>query len=157
MTNEGGNRCKFKSPAPELAAVVAGLNAGVAIDLAAGSGRHASWLAERGWDVTAVDIVLPQEQGGRVRWIQADLESECLCFEADLVVCWLYWQADLMPVIAASLRPGGIVALAGKLSGRFATSLSRYREAFAGWEELAAGEDGVKAWFIARWPLGRKA
>src|ERR1700690_3757172 len=31
-------------------------NAGVALDLAAGLGRHALWLADRGWQVSAVDI-----------------------------------------------------------------------------------------------------
>src|ERR1700736_771630 len=31
-------------------------NAGRALDLAAGLGRHARWLAERGWQVSAVDI-----------------------------------------------------------------------------------------------------
>ena len=29
---------------------------GVAVDLAAGEGRHAVWLARRGWQVTAVDV-----------------------------------------------------------------------------------------------------
>lgn len=29
---------------------------GTAVDLAAGEGRHAVWLARRGWDVTAVDF-----------------------------------------------------------------------------------------------------
>ena len=31
-------------------------NAGMALDLAAGLGRHALWLADRGWQVNAVDI-----------------------------------------------------------------------------------------------------
>jgi len=31
-------------------------NAGIALDLAAGLGRHALWLADRGWQVSAVDI-----------------------------------------------------------------------------------------------------
>ncbi len=39
-----------------LVAEVAGLPAGRAIDLAAGEGRNAVWLAEQGWDVTAVDF-----------------------------------------------------------------------------------------------------
>jgi SAM-dependent methyltransferase len=39
-----------------LVAEVAGLPAGAAIDLAAGEGRNAVWLAEQGWDVTAVDF-----------------------------------------------------------------------------------------------------
>lgn len=35
---------------------VAGLSPGRAIDLAAGEGRNAVWLAQQGWDVTAVDF-----------------------------------------------------------------------------------------------------
>jgi 2-polyprenyl-3-methyl-5-hydroxy-6-metoxy-1,4-benzoquinol methylase len=31
-------------------------NAGVALDLACGLGRHALWLASRGWQVSGVDI-----------------------------------------------------------------------------------------------------
>ena len=43
-----------------------------------------------------------------------------------------------------------MVALAGKTSGRFATLLERYRQAFAGWEEVASGEDEYKVFFVAR-------
>jgi SAM-dependent methyltransferase len=150
MTTEDSSACKVKVPAPELIAVLEGLTPGTALDLAAGSGRHAVWLAQRGWNVTAVDIAIPEESSGRVKWIQADLEQRWVPFAGELVICWLYWQADLLPAIAAAAKPGGIVALAGKTSGRFATSLDAYREAFTGWEELSAGEDGVKAWFIAR-------
>ncbi|MCU0266627.1 MAG: class I SAM-dependent methyltransferase [Actinomycetia bacterium] len=39
-----------------VAQVVAPLPAGRALDLAAGEGRNALWLAERGWRVTAVDF-----------------------------------------------------------------------------------------------------
>jgi ubiquinone/menaquinone biosynthesis C-methylase UbiE len=59
-----------------------GLAAGRALDLACGAGRHAVWLAERGWQVTGVDFseaALRQarsraaERGVEVRWVQADL------------------------------------------------------------------------------------
>jgi SAM-dependent methyltransferase len=124
MTNEGGSACMVKGPAPELIAVLEGLTPGTALDLAAGSGRHAIWLAERGWDVTAVDIAVPEKSMRQVRWIQADLEQGWAPFRVDLMVCWLYWQADLLPAIAAAVKPGGVVALAGKTSGQFATSLA---------------------------------
>jgi SAM-dependent methyltransferase len=150
MTTQDSSACRVKGPAPELIAVLEGLTPGAALDLAGGSGRHAIWLAERGWNVTAVDIAVPEEPRGGVKWVQANLEQTWVPFVGDLVICWLYWQADLLPAIAAAVKPGGVVALAGKTSGRFATSLGAYREAFAGWEELSAGEDDVKAWFIAR-------
>jgi SAM-dependent methyltransferase len=127
-----------------------GLKPGRALDLAAGSGRHSRWLAERGWDVTAVDIEIGQIPG--VLSIQADLEKHEYTIAPgawDLIVCWRYWQADLLPEIARGVRPGGIVALAGKTSGRFATSLEQYREAFHTWTEIASGRHEPIAFFIA--------
>ena len=63
--------------------------------------------------------------------------------------CWRYWQPDLMPEIARGVRKGGIVALAGKTSGRFATSLANYRKAFEGWTEIASGRNEPITFFIA--------
>ena len=67
-------------------------------------------------------------------------------------MCWLYWQPDLLPaVIALGARAGGVVALAGKTTGRFATSLAQYRAAFPAWTEIAfSGEPVTRAFFIAR-------
>src|SRR5689334_2140321 len=42
-------------PAALLIEMAARLEPGKALDLACGTGRNALWLAERGWDVTAVD------------------------------------------------------------------------------------------------------
>lgn len=130
-----------KEPARELTDVLEGVPPGRALDLACGEGRHSRWLAERGWQVTGIDRE------------QADLEKHEYRVEPaawDLIVCWLYWQEDLLPEIAAGVRPGGIAALAGKTTGRFATSLGKYRGAFPGWTELAAGEGPSRVFFIAR-------
>lgn len=135
----------------ELMNVLQGRAPGRALDLACGAGRHAAWLAERGWEVTGVDLV-PHEIPG-ITFIQADLEAHeyRIAQDAwDLIVCWMYWQADLLPEIARGVNKSGVVALAGKTSGRFATSLANYRAAFGNWTELAAGEDDFKAFFIAR-------
>lgn len=140
-------------PATELVAALEHEPAGLALDLACGSGRHSRWLGARGWDVRATDQV-PVELPG-IEFTVSDLERDGFTIEGnawDLIVCWLYWQADLLPGIAAGVRPGGLVALAGKMTGRFATSLGNYRAAFPGWPELAAGEDEGRAWFIARRP-----
>jgi SAM-dependent methyltransferase len=123
---------------------------GRALDLAAGSGRHSRWLAERGWDVTAVDIEIGEIPG--VHCIRADLENHEYRVAPDswdLIVCWLYWQPDLLPEIARGVRKGGCVALAGKTSGRFATSLAQFREAFNAWKEIASGRNESRAFFIA--------
>jgi hypothetical protein len=102
--------------------------------------------------VTAVDIVPVEIEG--VATLQADLENDPFVIEPaswDLIVSWLYYQPGLFPAIKAGLRQGGIVALAGKTSGRFATSLAEFRAAFAGLGELASGELENRVFFIARY------
>src|SRR3954447_15014405 len=63
-----------------VAELLAGLPPGAAVDLAAGEGRHALWLAGRGWRVTAVDLSAPGLARGRrrpgadrVTWVTADV------------------------------------------------------------------------------------
>src|SRR5712691_6450155 len=68
-----------------VAAELAALPPGRALDLAAGEGRNSVWLAERGWRVTAVDfsrVGLDKGQklsaahgvdDGQVDWVAADL------------------------------------------------------------------------------------
>jgi SAM-dependent methyltransferase len=121
-----------------------------ALDLACGRGRHALWLAAHGWEVVAVDQ-LAQELPG-VEYVQADIERHEFAIQPgvwSLIVCWLYWQQDLLASIANGVQSGGIVALAGKTTGRFATSLANYRSGFPGWTELASGEDESRAFFVA--------
>ncbi|GAA1071480.1 class I SAM-dependent methyltransferase [Nocardiopsis composta] len=61
-----------------------GLAPGRALDLAAGEGRNAVWLAERGWRVTAVDFSpvavergrrIAAERGADVEWAAADVRA----------------------------------------------------------------------------------
>ena len=61
---------------------VVGLAPGRALDLACGEGRNALWLAERGWQVTAVDFSavglakaqrLASERALDLRWVEADV------------------------------------------------------------------------------------
>ena len=134
-----------------LMSAVAGLPPGKVLDLAAGEGRYSMWLAERGWDVTAVAIQMEEIPG--VRCIRADLEKHeyPIASESwDLILCWRYWQPDLLPEIARGVRQGGIVALAGKTSGRFATSERQFQDAFPAWKEIASGRNEPIAFFIAR-------
>src|SRR3954451_21617873 len=152
--------CMKSIPANELTSALQPVAPGRALDLACGAGRHSIWLTERGWEVTSVDREhasgapeLRVPGLGVPGLLIADLEKHEFAIEPahwDLIVCWLYWQPDLLPAIQAGGRPGGLVALAGKTSGRFATSLSAYRAAFPGFEEISAGEDASRAFFIAR-------
>jgi 2-polyprenyl-3-methyl-5-hydroxy-6-metoxy-1,4-benzoquinol methylase len=84
-----------------LAAEVASLEPGRALDVACGEGRNAVWLAERGWRVTGVDFAdvaltkaaeLAAARGVEVEWVPADvLEYEPPARSFDLVVV-LYLQ-----------------------------------------------------------------
>jgi len=144
-------QCENRAPDSRLIAVLEQLRPGAALDLACGSGRHARLLAERGWRVTGVDLL---ETGPpEVDYVRADLERHEFTIAPnawDLIVCWRYWQPDLLAPIAEGVRGGGLVALAGKTTGRFATSLAAYRAAFPGWEEMDAGQNESIAWLIAR-------
>lgn len=145
-----------RAPAPELVRALEPLRPGKALDLACGAGRHTVWLRERGWDVTAVDR--SDEFPGA---IHADLELGEFAIEPgvwDLIVCWLYWQPDLLASIAGGVSPGGVVAMAGKISGRFAVKLDEMRAAFPGWREIASGdgssgENQVRCFLIVEKPV----
>ena len=129
-------------------AALAGAAPGRALDLACGSGRNARWLIERGWNVTAVDIETPEIPGARC--LRADLERHEYRIEPDV---WDLYRVptgspsaagSALPEIAGGVREGGIVALAGKTTGRFATSLDQYRKAFPEWGEIASGENEAR-------------
>ncbi len=101
---------------------------GRAIDLAAGEGRNALWLASRGWRVTAVDFSAVALDRGRARaaeldlevdWVRADLtsyEPETGGFDAVLVAYlhlpWPSMEAVLRRA-AAAVVPGGTFLLVG--------------------------------------------
>lgn len=86
-----------------------------ALDIAAGCGRNALFLAERGFTVDAVDI---SEEGlallaGRhqaVRPICADLDTFDIPAERyDLIVDVLFLNRRLFPQICDGLKPGGVL------------------------------------------------
>lgn len=98
---------------------------GSAIDVAAGEGRNALWLAERGWAVTAVDYSdVAIERGrshdpeGRVDWVVTDVTGDPLPDGLDLALI-SYLQLpraqmrEVWPRVAATLRPGGTFFLIG--------------------------------------------
>jgi SAM-dependent methyltransferase len=114
------------TPNALVAELLADLPPGEAVDLAAGEGRHALWLADRGWRVTAVDfsdVGLARGRGqpgaDRVTWVTADV----LAWEAppesqDLVlVAFLHVPlADMRRLLTRAvgwLRPGGRLLVLG--------------------------------------------
>jgi SAM-dependent methyltransferase len=93
--------------------------AGTALDLAGGVGRHAIFLAERGWQVTLLDIstagverarALADKQGVQIDFVIAGTrEFQFAPGRFDLVVVFFYLEREHFTDIAATLRPGGLV------------------------------------------------
>jgi SAM-dependent methyltransferase len=107
---------------------VTALPAGRAIDLGTGEGRNAIWLAERGWQVTAVDFSaaglaraarLATERGVTVDWAQADLlDYQPAPGGYDLVlVAYIHLPAPglarVFRAAAAAVAPGGTLLVIG--------------------------------------------
>jgi SAM-dependent methyltransferase len=106
-----------------VAEELADLPPGTAVDLAAGEGRNAIWLARRGWSVTAVDFSQVALDKGRT--LAGDTALEWVCADAttwrppqpvDLtVVAYLQLPADQRRAAVRgaveSLTPGGTFLL----------------------------------------------
>jgi SAM-dependent methyltransferase len=108
-----------KEPVRFLAENVGLLPKGRALDLAAGEGRNAVFLAQKGFDVDAVDIspvglkkaeALAGQRGVRIATIVADLGKwDPGEGRYDVVANFYYLQRDLTPKIKRALKPGGVV------------------------------------------------
>ena len=109
-----------------VAEEVGDLAPGVALDLATGEGRHAVWLARRGWRVVGVDFstvglarARAQAEGLAVAWAVADVRL--LRFPPDrfdLVLAAFFAARPaerpvLYEAVARSLRPGGTFLIVG--------------------------------------------
>lgn len=101
------------------------LEPGTAIDVGAGEGRNALWLADRGWAVTAVDFSSVAVERGRARagganvdWQVADVTSYAPDERVDLVlVCYLHLPRKVMRRVldhaASWVAPGGHLVVVG--------------------------------------------
>jgi SAM-dependent methyltransferase len=101
----------------------ADLAPGRALDLAAGEGRNAIWLARRGWQVTALDFSKVAVDKGRrlagdlaIDWVVADATTWTPTGSYDLVlVAYLQLPADERRAVNRTaydaLAPGGTLLL----------------------------------------------
>ncbi|MBE1491389.1 class I SAM-dependent methyltransferase [Plantactinospora soyae] len=111
-----------------VATELADLTPGRAVDLAAGEGRNAIWLAGRGWRATAVDFSpiaidkgrrLAEAAGVDVEWVVADLLDhvpEPAGFELVLVAYLQLPPEQLGAVLdraARAVAPGGVLLVVG--------------------------------------------
>jgi SAM-dependent methyltransferase len=104
-------------PTPFLKAHIVSVKPGRALCLAAGNGRNAVFLAERGFKVDAVDISaeglelctrLAETRGVSVTPIRANLAQYAFGEGIyDLVTKFYYYQPQLLAPVCGSLRPGG--------------------------------------------------
>jgi SAM-dependent methyltransferase len=107
---------------------VADLPPGRALDLGAGEGRNAIWLAEQGWHVTAVDFAeaglakareIAEQRGVSLDLVHADLTGyhpEAGAFDLVALLYLHLPRPELAGVVdraGRSLAPGGIFLLIG--------------------------------------------
>lgn len=112
-------------PNAEVERVVGSWPPGHALDLGAGEGRHAVWLATLGWRVTAVDfsavgLAKGEAEAARrhlpVDWVVADARSwhPAPGIRYDLVlVAYLHLPEDVLSRTRDWLAPGGALVVVG--------------------------------------------
>ena len=129
-----------KEPSPLLRKAIENLKTGRALDIACGVGRHAIYLAELGWQVTAVDSsrvgieILQQrarERSARIH-VPTRRDSQASCLREidarvanletgefqiepdtyDLICDFYYLQRELFPAIRAGVKSGGMFVAA---------------------------------------------
>lgn len=111
-----------------FAEIVKDLPPGRALDVACGEGRHALWLAEQGWQVTAVDFSavglakarqIAEQRGQNVRWLQHDVTQpmDDLGLFDLVAVIFLHTDPDSRNTWFAQVRncvaPGGLLVYIG--------------------------------------------
>ena len=169
------------APTPLLVKTAAALAPGKALDLACGAGRNALWLAEHGWDVTAVDgaqaaieilRTRATERGLKINAIVADLEKGQFEIEPsrwDLVAMCYYLQRNLFEPAKRGVAPGGILISIvhinepGEEDGPHRLRPGQLEKYFVGWEILHRFEGKANdaahrravAEIVARRPLTR--
>jgi tellurite methyltransferase len=112
-------------------------SAGTVLDLAGGLGRHALWLASRGWQVSVVDIseVAISRLGRKALQLNLSLDLFAMAateykFEPsqfDLIVLFYHLDRSLCEKIVPALKPGGFLICKTSLqwdSGETSTSTS---------------------------------
>jgi uncharacterized OsmC-like protein/SAM-dependent methyltransferase len=124
----GAPRLWTERPNQLLVEEISGLKPGRALDLGAGEGRNAVWLAEQGWQVTAIDFSgvalergaeVAKRAGVDVEFLQADVTTYTPGAAAFDLVVILYLHLSpaarrgVLEQAATALRPGGRLLIVG--------------------------------------------
>jgi SAM-dependent methyltransferase len=104
-------------------------NAGAALDLACGLGRHALWLASRSWRVCGLDLSEVAIKKLNHFALELNLNLDLFVGDAseykfgsapfDLIVLFYHADRNLFPKLVSALNPGGLLIC--KLSVRWDT------------------------------------
>lgn len=161
-------------PNPHLITDATALAPGRALDIGAGEGADAIWLADRGWQVTAVDISAValeraraeaarhgEEVAARIEWVCADLTTWAPPVGAfDLVSAQFMHlpseqRGPLFQRCIAAVAPGGQLLIVGHHVSDLQTTIRRPKlpELYFTAEEIAAVLDGT--WTVVE--AGRRA
>ena len=116
---ESGDYTPRGYPSPLLTEFLDWAPGGRAIEVAAGTGRNALFLAERGYDVDALDVSqsalsqaerAAEERSLSVNWIHADAGTHSFPDQAyDVAVVSFYHDPALVPKLIDALAPGGVL------------------------------------------------
>jgi tellurite methyltransferase len=106
-------------------------NAGVALDLACGLGRHALWLAKRSWRVCGVDLSEVAIKKLNHAALELKVSLDLFVGDAseykfgptrfDLIVLFYHTDCNLFPRLVSALNAGGLLIC--KLSLRWDTEV----------------------------------
>lgn len=97
-----------------------------ALDIACGEGRNGIFLAQNGFEVTAVDIspvglakgmVRASQVGVRVDFVCADLDTYRVEQGYDLILDFNFLFRPLIPMMVEALTPGGVILMETVLKG----------------------------------------
>ena len=139
-------------------AELAGIPPGRALDLAAGEGRNAIWMARQGWSVTAVDFAQAGLDKGRtlagelpVEWVCADATTWHRDGSYDVcVIAYLQLPADERRAAVrnafASVRVGGTLLLVAHDATNLTEGVGgpQYPEVLMTAEEVLGDLDGER-------------
>jgi SAM-dependent methyltransferase len=153
-----------------LTDTVASLAPGRALDIAMGQGRNALYLAQRGWQVTGIDIADEGLQQARESAARAGLALDALHADVDAydfgkdrwdLVTMIYAPAALARLrdIQDSVKPGGLVVyeyFAPVPGDDDAPAPGELAKRFAGWEIVRDDiVDGIPDWALDHAKLQR--
>jgi 2-polyprenyl-3-methyl-5-hydroxy-6-metoxy-1,4-benzoquinol methylase len=95
---------------------------GNAFDVAGGVGRHAIWLAQRGWRVKLLDVseigIQQARENAKRTGTEALVSTEVRDLNTtgdfgreqyDLVIIFYFLERELFPALTAALKPGGFL------------------------------------------------